>query len=295
MNNDPPLGKGVASSNLRLAFLLNLGFTLLEVVGGMLTNSLAIISGAVHDLGDSLSLGVAWYLDKYAEKGSDRWYSYGYRRFSLLGALVTAFGMTVGSFFVLWEAVPRLLQPEQPKAEGMAVLAIVGIIVNGLAVMRVKGGQTLNARLVMWHLLGDVLGWAAILSVSIFLLFKNVPALDPILAILITLYVLFNVLKNLKKVVQLFLQSVPGTVDVVEIEKRLMAIDKVKSVHHTHVWSLDGEHNVLTTHLVVDAAATREDLLQIRTQVRLLLENSNFEHTTVEIGYENEHCRMKET
>jgi cobalt-zinc-cadmium efflux system protein len=284
-----------APASLRLAFLLNLGFTLLEILGGVLTNSLAIISGAVHDLGDTLSLGLAWHLDKYAEKESDRWYSYGYRRFSLLGALVTAFGMTVGSVVVLSEVVPRLLQPGHPKAGGMAFLAVVGIVVNGLAAVRVKGGRTLNARLVTWHLLGDVLGWVAVLSVSIVLLFKDAPILDPILAILITSYVLFNVLKNLKKIVQLFLQSVPGTVDIGEIEKRLLAIDKVKSVHHTHVWSLDGEHNVLTTHLVVEASATKEELLRIRNQVRLLLENTDFEHTTVEIGYENEYCRMKET
>jgi cobalt-zinc-cadmium efflux system protein len=284
-----------APARLRLAFLLNLGFTLLEILGGVLTNSLAIISGAVHDLGDTLSLGLAWYLDKHAEKEKDRWYSYGYRRFSLLGALATAFGMTVGGVIVLSEAVPRLLQPGHPKAGGMALLAVVGIIVNGVAVVRVKDGRTLNARLVMWHLLGDVLGWVAVLTVSIVLMIKDIPLLDPILAILITLFVLFNVVKNLRKIVQLFLQSVPGTIDSGEIEKKLLAINKVKSVHHTHIWSLDGEHNVLTTHLVVAASATKEDLLWIRNQVRLLLEDADFEHTTVEIGYEHEYCRMKET
>ena len=281
------------SASLRMAFLLNFGFTLLELVGGMLTNSLAIISGAVHDLGDTLSLGLAWYLDTYSEQGRDRWYSYGYRRFSLLGALVTSLGMTVGSLIVLSEAVPRLMRPEAPKAGGMILIALIGIVVNGLAVVRVKGGRTLNARLVMWHLLGDMLGWVAVLSVSIVLLFKNVPILDPILAILITVYVLVNVLRNLKKVVQLFLQSVPGTVDIGEIEKRLLAIEKVISIHHTHVWSLDGEHNVLTTHLVIEAAATKEDLLQIRNRVRSVLDPLNFEHKTVEIGCENEFCPMK--
>ena len=175
----------------------------------------------------------------------------------------------------------------------MILIALIGIVVNGLAVVRVKGGRTLNARLVMWHLLGDMLGWVAVLSVSIVLLFKNVPILDPILAILITVYVPVNVLRNLKKVVQLFLQSVPGTVDIGEIEKRLQAIEKGISIHHTHVWSLDGEHHVLTTHLVIEAAATKEDLLQIRNRVRSVLDPLNFEHKTVEIGCENEFCPMK--
>lgn len=283
-----------SSVRLRLAFLLNFAFTLLEIVGGILTNSVAILSGAVHDLGDTLSLGLAWYLDKFAEKGRDRWYSYGYRRFSLLGALATAFGMTVGGVAVLSQAIPRLLRPEHPKAGGMALLAVIGIVVNGLAAMRVKGGRTLNARLVMWHLLGDVLGWTSILLVSLVMLTAAVPVLDPILSILITMLVMFNVLSNLKKVVQLFLQSVPSSIDIGAIENKLLQIEKVKSVHHTHVWSLDGEHNVLTTHLVVDHDATREEVAAIRSRIRDLLKDSDCEHTTVEIGFEDDYCPFKE-
>lgn len=287
-------GKSAGSAGLRLVFLLNLGFTLLELVGGLWTNSLAIISGAVHDVGDSLSLGLAWYLDKYAEKGRDMRYSYGYRRFALLGALANILVIATGSIFILAEAVPRLLKPEYPRVEGMVLLAVVGITVNGLAVLRIKGGRTLNVQVVTWHLLGDLLGWSAVLTVSIVLAFKELPILDPILSILITVYVLSNVLRNLKKTMQLFLQAVPGTVDIREIEKKLLSIDKVTSVHHTHVWSLDGERNVFTTHLVVEASATKEDVLRIRNRVRLLFENTDFEHTTVEIGYENEYCPMKE-
>jgi len=288
----PPDNSG--STNLRLVFLMNLAFTLLELVGGVWTNSLAIISGAVHDLGDSFSLGLAWYLDKYSEKGRDRRYSYGYRRFSLLGALASTIVITTGSLFVLAEAVPRLMKPEHPRAGGMALFAVVGIIVNGLAVLRVKGGRTLNWQVVTWHLLGDLLGWSAVLVVSIVLMFSGLLILDPLLSILITTYVFYNVLINFKKTMQLFLQAVPDSVDIPEIEKQLLAIDKVKSVHHTHVWSLDGEQNILTTHLVVEADATKEDVLRIRNRVRLLLEDADFEHTTVEIGYENEYCRMKE-
>lgn len=282
------------STNLRLVFLLNLGFTLLELAGGFWTNSLAIISGAIHDLGDSFSLGLAWYLDRYAEKGRDFRYSYGYRRFSLLGALTTAIVISTGSLFILAEAVPRLLKPEQTKAGGMALFAVAGIIVNGLAMLRVKGGKTLNVQAVTLHLLGDLLGWTAVLTVSIVLMFRELPILDPLLSILITAYVLYNILMTLKKTMRLFLQAVPDSVDIPEIEKQLLAIDKVVSVHHTHVWSLDGEHNILTTHLVVEADTSREDILKIRNRVRLLLEDADFEHTTVEIGYENEYCRMKE-
>ncbi len=285
--------KRAGSTNLRLVFLLNLGFTFLELAGGLWTNSLAIISGAVHDLGDSFSLGLAWYLDRYAEKGRDCRYSYGYRRFSLLGAVATAVVISTGSLFVLTEAVPRLMKPEHPKAEGMALFAVIGIIVNGLAMLQVKGAKTLNVQVVTWHLQGDLLGWAAVLMVSIVLIFRELLIFDPLLSILITVYVLYNVFLTLKKTMRLFLQAVPDNVDIPEIERQLLAIDKVMSVHHTHVWSLDGEHNILTTHLVVETKATKEDVLKIRNQVRLLLEDADFEHTTVEIGYENEYCRMK--
>lgn len=281
-------------TGIRQAFYLNLVFTLFELVGGVMTNSVAILSDAVHDLGDSLSLGLAWYLANYSEKKGDIKYSYGYRRFSLLGALANAVILLTGSLFVLSEAVPRLLRPEHPRAEGMVLLAIVGIVINGWAALLVRGGKTLNARVVTWHLLEDVLGWAAILAVSVVLLFKDLPVLDPLLSILITSFVLYNVLKNLKKTMEFFLQSVPGGIDVVEIEKNLLGIGMVKAIHHTHVWTLDGEHNIFTTHLVVDSGATKEDVLRIRNKVEEMLEDMNFEHTTVEIGYENQYCRMKE-
>lgn len=282
------------TAGIKQAFFLNLGFTLFELIGGIMTNSLAIISDAVHDLGDSLSLGLAWYLANYSKKERDRKYSYGYRRFSLLGALANAVVLLIGSLFILSEAIPRLFRPEHPQAGGMVLLAVVGISINGWAALRVRGGKTLNSRVVAWHLIEDVLGWAAILAVSIVLLFKDLPILDPILSILITSYILYNVLKNLKKTMELFLQAVPSEIDVDGIERRLLAIGQVKGIHHTHVWTLDGEHNIFTTHLVVDDGATKEDLLRIRAQVETCLEDLKFEHTTIEIGYEGEYCRMKE-
>jgi cobalt-zinc-cadmium efflux system protein len=283
-----------SAATIGFAFWLNLVFTAVEIIGGLWTNSLAIISDALHDLGDSFSLGLSWYLDKYAEKGRDEMYSYGYRRFSLLGALVSTIVLVIGSIFVLSEAVPRLLHPQHPKAKGMILFAVLGIAINGLAVLRVRKGRTMSTRVVMWHLVEDVLGWGAVLFVGAVLTLRDVPILDPILSMVITMFVLFNVMRNLKRTMGLFLQAVPGGIVVTEIEEKLLAIDKVKSVHHTHAWSLDGVHNVLTTHLVVDDNATKEDVLKIRNQVRSLIDTMDFEHTTVEIGYENEYCRMKE-
>lgn len=282
------------ASGVKTAFFLNLGFTVFEIIGGLWTNSLAIISDALHDLGDSFSLGLTWRLEKLAEKGRTKRYSYGYRRFSLLGAVTNAVVLIGGSLFVLSEAIPRLVQPEHSNAPGMALFALVGVAVNGVAALRLKHGQKLSAQVVAWHLLEDVLGWIAILIVSVTLLFTDIHILDPILSILITLYVLYNAMRNLRKASALFLQAIPEEIDVDEIEQNLLAHEKVRSTHHTHIWSLDGEHHVLTTHVVMDPGATREDVLQVKDSIKALAGKVNLEHITVEIEYGDEVCEMAE-
>ncbi|MCB0176301.1 MAG: cation transporter [Anaerolineae bacterium] len=282
-----------SSSNIKVAFFLNLGFTLLEIVGGVLTNSVAILSDAVHDLGDSLSLGLAWYLAGYSEKGQTNRYSYGYRRFSLLGAFINAVVLVVGSLYILSEAIPRLINPEQSSAPGMIIFALIGIAVNGAAVLRLRNDQTMNAQVVTWHLLEDVLGWVAVLAVGVTLLFVDIPILDPILSILITLYVLYNVIRNLWKTVELFLQATPDNIDLTDIIQKLEAVPGVQSSHHTHLWSLDGEHHVLTTHLVVDQHTSRDEVMRIKAATKDVVNDLNLEHLTIEIEYEDEDCSVR--
>jgi cobalt-zinc-cadmium efflux system protein len=280
-------------SNIRAAFFLNLGFTVFEIVGGIYTNSLAILSDALHDLGDSFSLGMSWYLEKHSHKESDARYSYGYRRFSLLAALINTVILIVGSLYILSEAIPRLLNPEHSNATGMAVLAVVGIAVNGLAVLRVRRGHSLNAQVVAWHLFEDVLGWIAVLIVSISLMFTDIHILDPLLSILISLYVLYNVARSLRKTMALFLQAVPEAVNLPDVEHALLAIPQVQSVHHTHIWSLDGEHHVLTTHLVVDPDATKQDLIRIKQAAAGIAGQMSLEHATIELELEQDcDCSM---
>jgi len=280
------------TENIRVAFFLNLGFTLFEVIGGLYTNSLAILSDALHDLGDSFSLGMAWYLERHSHKESDVKYSYGYRRFSLLAALINTIVLIAGSIYILSEAVPRLLHPEHSNAGGMVVLAVVGIAVNGFAALRVRSEGSLNAQVISWHLLEDVLGWAAVLIVSISLLITDIHILDPILSILINLYVLYNVIGKLRKTLSLFLQAVPDAFEIPEVEHLLSSIPQVLSVHHTHVWSLDGENHVLTTHLVVDPDADKESLVRIKKDVREITRKMSLSHSTIELEL-GEDCSME--
>jgi len=282
------------SYNLRLAFILNLGFTLFEIVGGIWTNSLAILADSVHDLGDSMSLGLSWYLERYSNKGGDERFSYGSRRFSLLGALINTVILIVGSLFILLRAVPRLIYPEQTNAQGMMFLAIIGILINGIAVLRLRKGKSLNVQIAAWHLFEDVLGWVAVLVVSIVLYFWDIPILDPLLSILITGYVLWNVIRNLKKTLALFLQAVPEDFNLEEVKRRLLSMEHVVSLHHTHLWSMDGEHHVLTTHLVVDPCTSRDEILVLKKEINSLTSDLDIAHTTLEVEYEDEDCRMKE-
>ncbi len=282
-----------ATRALRSAFLLNLVFALVEVVGGLWTNSLAILSDALHDLGDSLTIGMSWFLEVRSWRSHDRRYSYGYRRFSLLGALLNAFVLILGSVFVVSEAIPRLFSPVRPRAEAMVGLAVLGLVVNAAAVWKLRSGKGLSARMVAWHLLEDVLGWAAVLAVSVALVFREVPILDPLLSLLITGYVLVNVVRGLRRTLRVFLQGVPSGVDVEGIEAQLRAIEGVCSTHHTHVWSLDGERHVLTSHLVVGRQATRDDLLRIKAQVNQLAASFPLEHTTIELEFEDEDCWLR--
>lgn len=283
-----------STDNIKIAFYLNLGFTVLEIAGGIAANSLAIIADALHDLGDSFSLGLSWYFEGYSKKGNDRTFSYGYRRFSLLGALTSAAVLVIGSIFILAEALPRIMHPQVSHAGGMFVLAVIGVAVNGFAFLRLRGGKTLNTRIIAWHLLEDVLGWLAVLIVSVTLFFKKLYVLDPVLSVLVTSYVLYNVVKNLRATVFLFLQAVPEGLDIQDIEERLRTVASVESLHHTHLWSLDGEHHVLTTHVVVDPHATKEDVLKVKCDINGIAEELKITHTTVEIEYQEEECRMKE-
>ena len=283
-----------ATGDLRLAFFLNLGSALLELFGGLWTNSVAILSDAVHDLGDSLSLGVAWYLDRYARRSGDAQFSYGYRRFTLLGAWTNTVVLLVGSVFVLSEAIPRLFAPEPAYAPGMLLFAAVGIGANGLAAWRLRGKRSLNARVAAWHLVEDILGWIAVLVVATTLLFVDLPILDPLLSIGISIYILYNVGRNLRQTLRLFLQAVPEDVDLAELERRFGSLHDVLSAHHTHVWSMDGAQHVLTTHLIVAEGTTKDAVCAVRDAASRLCEEHDFAHTTIEIEWGEDACHMAE-
>ncbi|MBC6905031.1 cation transporter [Saccharophagus sp. K07] len=280
-----------SSSRIAWAFFLNVTFTIIEFIGGVLTNSTAIMADAVHDLGDSLSIALAWILAKLGNKPASQSFSYGYKRLSLLGSLVNGMVLIAGSAWVLYQSIPRLSNPEMPVTEGMLALSIFGIAVNGFAAFKLSKGKTMNEKVLNWHLLEDVLGWVAVFIVSIVLMFVEWPILDPILAIGFTLFILFNVLRNVGSTLKLFLQGVPDKNLAKKIEDKLKSIPEFQSFHHLHLWSLDGEHHVLTVHIELYADISLEAQRSLKSQLSDELAEFALSHTTVEFELHGESCR----
>jgi cobalt-zinc-cadmium efflux system protein len=282
------------SSGIGIAFFLNLAFSLIEVAGGYLTNSIAIFSDALHDLGDSFSLALAWYFQRLSTKKRDSGYSYGYRRFSLLGALINSAVLLTGSIFVISESVGRLLSPKAVDAKGMFILAIFGIVINGIAMLKLKKGHSLNERTVSLHLMEDVLGWGATLVASVVMIFVKLPVFDSILSLGISCYILFNIYRNMRDTLRVILQGTPENVDGNEIEKALLDIDGIESVHDLHLWTMDGEFNISSVHIVVASNREQRDITDIKNRAKQIMKQYNIQHSTVETVQSVEICEFSE-
>lgn len=281
-----------AVKNIKIAFFLNFAFTLLEIGGGLWTNSVAILADALHDLGDSVALGLSWYLAKVSQKKPDDQFSYGYQRFSLLGALISSLILLVGSIGILFEAIPRILSPETPHLGGMIVLAMLGVVVNGIAVLRLQSGKTHNEQVVKLHLLEDVLGWIAVLVVSVVMLFVDLPVLDPVLSVIITCYILWGVVRNSHETIKVFLQAIPSNIDTQQLETLLTAELPIRSIHDWHLWTMDGEYHVLSFHIVIADHLSSKEIILLKKRVREILKQRHIWHSTIEIEYENEFCEL---
>lgn len=280
------------TQDFRIAFLLNLGFCIVEIIGGIFTRSTAIMADAVHDLGDSLALAVAWWMETRSRRPGDQTFTFGYRRFSLLGGVVSAVVLSAGAGIVISQAVPRFLTPGHPHASGMVILAAVGILINTLAAWRMRNTGGMNARMVTWHLFEDILGWAAVLAGGLVIKMWDLVWVDPLLSLIISLLVLRRVYVEMRRGIRVFLQGVPEGMDVKALEETLRGLPGVAEVHHLHLWSLDGENHVLTSHLVLERDMDARDVRMIKEHARDLLVDMPIVHSTIEIEFPGEPCRV---
>lgn len=276
--------------NILIAFLLNLCFSIFELIGGMFTNSVSIISDAVHDVGDSFSIGLSYFLEKKSRKKPDSKYTYGYMRYSVLGAIITNTILIAGSVLVIFNAILRIINPVEINYNGMIIFAIFGVVVNFLAAYFTREGDSLNQKAVNLHMLEDVLGWIVVLIGAVVIKFTELNIIDSLLSIGVACYVLFNALTSFKDIVDLFLTKVPNNINISELSKHILKIDGVDDVHHVHVWSMDGVNNYATMHVVSNI----KDVSLLKKSIREELEEHDINHVTIEIDEDKDECSDKE-
>ncbi|MGE0762104.1 MAG: cation diffusion facilitator family transporter [Bdellovibrionales bacterium] len=279
---------GGSVKRIKTALWLNMAFTVIEIIGGLWSGSVAVLADAVHDFGDSLSLGLALYLEKRSETGPTTNFSYGLKRLSLLSAAITGFVLITGSIFIGVEAVQRLLSGDhEPFGLGMMGMAVIGLSVNGLAAWRLMSGHTHNEKMLSWHLIEDVMGWAAVLIGSFFIHFAGWAWLDPVLALMISGFVGYNAIRNLLQVTLVFLQRMPHGLNRDTLKSELRTIAGVQDIHDLHAWTLDGERHVISMHAVLAVSA---DAAKVKREIRHLAGHHGSVHTTIETESAQEAC-----
>ena len=272
-----------AGKNILSAFFINLTFTVIAIIGGWLTNSMAIISDAIHDLGCTVSIALAWVFERIAGHKPTHRFTFGYRRFTLLGAFVNAFILLGGSSVVLYESIKRLAHPEEVNAEGMLWFALLAILFKGLAAWRTWKGSSVNQRMVSLHLLGDCLGWVAVLLGSIVMIFVKVPLLDPILSVCISLYILYNVVHNLVVAFRIVLEGTPANIDYKILKAEVSALPGIAELTDLRVWSLDNEHHAAEVHLTTSLNSLKE-IEEVKKSLRTILDSYGVMISTIEVS-----------
>jgi len=276
-------------SRILVAFVLNLLFSVFEFVGGLWIGSVAILSDALHDLGDAMSIGLAFFLEKKSLRPPDARYTYGYGRFSALGGMITSLILLAGSCLVVIHSVQRLFVPNEIRYNAMIVFAAVGAVVNFTAALVTRHGESVNQRAVNLHMLEDVLGYVAVLIGAVVMRFTGFWQLDSILSIAVAVFIFIHAAKNLREGIRLFLEKTPEGISVPQLCHRLEEIPGVIQVHHLHVWSRDGDHHNATLHTVI-----RGDAHQVKDEIRHVLSHFHIDHVTVETEAEGEACHAQQ-
>ena len=264
--------------NILVAFVLNLAFSVFEFFGGVFCGSVAILSDAIHDIGDAASIGIAYFLEKKSKEKANEVYTYGYARYSVLGGLITSVVLFFSSFIVIFNAARRIFLPVAINYNGMLVFAVVGFAVNLAAVMFTHKGHSLNERAISLHMLEDVLGWAVVLVGAVVMKFTDIAILDPIMSVAVSVFILINAAKTAKKAIDLFLEKAPLETDAEKVAESVASLDGVSDVHHIHIWGIDERNTCATLHVVTNSEAE-----EIKERVRDKLSHMGISHVTIEV------------
>ena len=259
---------------------MNLTFNLIVIIGGLATNSIAILADCIHDVSDTISIALAWVLEKISQKNPSKKYSYGYERFSILGAVIISVFVIIMGLVILNESIPRLFKPEGVDSGGMLIVAVIGIIFKSVSVYRLHKGETFNEKAILFHQLGDIFEWITILILSLVLMFwKGAPNLDPYVSIGIAIWLIFNLGRNLYKSLEVLLQKVPDSFNSEEFYRQIMGLDGVRDIEDYHIWSLDGIDTIMTLKVNVDL---KKDTFLIKKEITEISKQYNVVDITIE-------------
>jgi len=245
------------------------------------------MSDALHDFGDAISLGVGYFLQRKSAQGPSESYSYGLRRLSLLSAFLTGIVISLGALYIVIESLMSFREVHEPHGFGMMILAVFGMAVNGFAAWKLGHGHTHNEKMMQWHLIEDILGWVAVFVGSLGIQYFKWNWLDPVLALAISVFVLYNVARRLWETIALFLQGNPNPEALRQFRDSVEQLESVEETHDVHFWSLDGVRHVLSLHVVTTDMSRSA---QIKEDVRKLSRVLGDSHLTIEIESSAEHC-----
>ena len=263
-----------------VAFFLNLTYAIVEFIAGGIFGSSAVLADSVHDLGDAIAIGISAFLETISNREEDNQYTLGYKRFSLLGALVTAIILMTGSVLVILENVTKILNPQPVNDEGILWLGIIAITINVLASLVVGKGKTKNESILSLHFLEDTLGWLAVILMAIVLRFTNWYILDPLLSLVISFFILSKALPRFWSTLKIFLDAVPEGLDIEQVKNGLERLDNVASLNQINLWTMDGLEKNAIVHLCLE---DWEQMTETKNQVRQLLEERGVQNITIEV------------
>ena len=263
-----------------LAFVLNFSFAIIEFIFGGLFGSSAILADAVHDLGDALAIGISAFLESISNREEDSHYTLGYKRFSLLGAILTAVILITGSSLVILENISKLIEPQPVDHQGMLWLGVIAIAINLTASLIVRKGQTKNESILSLHFLEDTLGWLAVIVVAIILRYTDWYFLDPLLSLLISAFILSKALPRFWSTLKIFLDAVPEGVDIQQVKSDLEQLDHVTSINQLNLWTMDGLEKNAIIHVCLEHVKHME---VCKEAIRTLLKDCGFQNVTIEV------------
>ena len=263
-----------------LAFFLNLSFAIVEFIAGGIFGSSAVLADSVHDLGDALAIGLSAFLETISNRQEDSHYTLGYKRFSLLGALVTAVILMTGSGMVILENLTKLFHPQPVNEEGLLWLGLIAISVNVLASLVIRKGETKNESILSLHFLEDTLGWVAVILMAIVLRFTDWYILDPLLSLAISIFILSKAIPRFWSTLKIFLDAVPEGVDIQKIKKDLAELDHVASINQLNLWTMDGLEKNAIVHVCLEHVKHME---VCKESIRNLLQERGFQNVTIEV------------